>query len=188
MTAFDFVVIGVVGISTLMAFMRGFMRVVASLVAWVVGLLAAVRLASPVGGMLPDFGGTPAIRYVVAFIVILVAALIVGALIGYVLSRLLELAGLGFINRALGAVVGFARGIVIVVLLVLLAGLTELPRADWWQNAWLSRPFVTAALTVRPCVPRAWAERLDYSGKERRPAKAVVKAEGATGTMRGSEA
>jgi len=188
MTAFDLVVIGVVGVSTLMALIHGFMRVVASLVAWVVGILAAVNLASPVGAMLPDFGGTPAIRYVVAFIVILVVALIVGALIGYVLSRLLELAGLGFINRALGAVVGFARGIVIAVLLVLLGGLTGLPRSDWWQNAWLARPLVTAALTMRPWLPRAWAERLDYGGKERRPAKAVVMAEGTTGIMRSSEA
>jgi membrane protein required for colicin V production len=109
-------------------------------------------------------------------------------LLGYVLSQLLELAGLGFINRALGAVVGFARGIVISVLLVLLAGLSGLPRANWWQNAWLSGPLVTAALTVRPWLPRAWAERLDSGGKERRPAKAVVKAEGARGIMRGSEA
>jgi membrane protein required for colicin V production len=108
-------------------------------------------------------------------------------LIGYVLARLLELAGLGFLDRSLGAVVGFARGIVIAVLLVLLAGLTGLPKADWWQNALLSGPFTSAALSARPWLPRAWAERLDYSGRERRPAKAVVTAEGSTSTMRGSE-
>jgi membrane protein required for colicin V production len=187
MTAFDLVVIGVVGISTLVAFLHGFMRVVASLVAWVVGILAAAHFSGVVGGMLPDFGGSPAVRYVVAFVLILIAALIVGALIGYVLSRLLALAGLGFLDRGLGAVVGFARGIVIAVLLVLLAGLSRVPRADWWQNAWLSAPLTIAALSVRPWLPKAWADRLDYSGKERRPAKAVVRAEGTTRTMRGLE-
>ena len=177
MTAFDLLAIGIVGLSTLLAFLRGFMRVVASLVAWVVGILAALHFSSPVGGLLPDFGETPALRYVVAFVFILVVVLIVGALVGYVLSRLLQLVGLGFLDRALGAIVGFARGIAIAVLLVLMAGLSALPRADWWQNAWLSAPLTTAALSLRPWLPKAWADRLDYGGKERRPAKTVVKAE-----------
>ena len=188
MTVFDLIVIGVVGLSTLMAFLHGLMRVAASLAAWIVGILAAVHFASPVGGMLPDFGGTPAVRYVVAFVLILVAALVIGALIGYVLSHLLALAGLGFVDRGLGAVVGFARGLVIAVLLVLLAGLTRLPKADWWQNAWLSAPFAIAALSLRPWLPKAWADRLDYGGKERRPAKTVVEAESSTGIMYAAEA
>ena len=188
MTVFDYVVIGVVVLSTLLALLRGFMRVVTSLVAWVVGILAAVHLASPVGGMLPDFGGSPAIRYAVAFVVILVVVLFIGALVGYMLARLLHFAGLGFLDRALGAIVGFVRGIAIAVLLVLLAGLTRLPRADWWQNAMLSAPLTTAALSARPWLPKAWADRLDYKGKERHPGRTVVKAEGSTDIMRGSEA
>ena len=34
MTAFDFIVIGIVGLSTITAFLRGFVRVAASLAAW----------------------------------------------------------------------------------------------------------------------------------------------------------
>ena len=177
MTAFDFVVIAVVGISTLAAFLHGFMRVVASLAAWIVGIVAAVHFAGPVGGMLPDFGESSVTRYVVAFVLILVATLVLGALVGYLLARLLRLAGLGVLDRSLGAIVGFARGVLIAVLLVLMAGLTRLPRADWWQNALLSAPLTVAALSARPWLPKAWADHLDYGGKERRPAKAVVRAE-----------
>ena len=64
--------------------------------------------------------------------------------------------------------------------------LTALPKADWWQNALLSPPLTVAALSLRPWLPRAWADRLDY-GKERRPVKTVVIPEGAISTMRGLE-
>ncbi len=176
MTAFDFLVIGIIGLSTLFAFWHGFTRLIASLVAWVVGVLAAIRLSGGFGNMLPDFGESPAARYVAAFAIILVVVLIVGALIGFLLSRLLQAVGLGFLDRSLGAIFGFARGILVAVLLVLLAGMTTLPKSDWWQNASLSPALVTAALSLRPWLPKAWADQLDYGRGERRPAKTVVKA------------
>lgn len=176
MTAFDFMVIGVVGLSTVLAFMRGFVRVFVSLAAWVLGVVGAVRFSEVVGGMLPDFGETPATRYIVAFVLILVGVLIVGALLGYLLSRLLRAVGLGFLDRMLGAVFGAARGLLIAVILVLFAGMTTAPRTDWWQNSLTSPPLTMAALTLRPWLPKAWADRIDYSPRERRPAKSVVKA------------
>jgi membrane protein required for colicin V production len=176
MTAFDFLVIGIVGLSTVFGFWRGFIRIIASLVAWVLGLLAALDFSDSVGATLPDFGASPAVRYVVAFTLILVVVLFVGGLIGFLVSRLIHTAGLGFLDRSLGAIFGFARGILIAVLLVLFAGLTTLPRSDWWQNALSSPALVAGALSLRPWLPRAWADRLDYGQRERRPAKTVVKA------------
>jgi len=178
MTAFDLMVFGVVGLSAVLAFVRGVVRVVVSLVAWIVAVIGAIQFSGPVGGMLPDFGGTPATRYMVAFALILVVVLIVGALIGYLLSRFVRAIGLGFLDRALGAIVGVARGVLIAVILVLLAGLTTAPKTDWWQNSRTSPMLTEAALTLRPWLPKAWADRLDYQPRERRPAKAVVKAAG----------
>ena len=176
MTAFDFMVIGVVGLSAVLAFLRGFVRVFVSLAAWIIGVVAALRYSELVGGMLPDFGETPATRYVAAFALILVGVLIVGALLGFLLSRLVQAVGLGFLDRTLGALFGIARGLIIAVILVLFAGMTTAPRMDWWQNALTSPPLTAAALTLRPWLPKAWADRIDYSPRERRPAKSVVKA------------
>jgi membrane protein required for colicin V production len=176
MTAFDFLVIGIVALSMLTAFWRGFIRVIASLAGWVIGVLAAIRFSGAFGNMLPDLGESPAVRYVVAFAIILVVALIVGSLVGLLFSRLVEAVGLGFLDRSLGAIFGVARGILIAVLLVLFAGLTTLPKSDWWQNAASSPALVAAALSLRPWLPKAWGDRLDYGAKERRPAKSVVRA------------
>lgn len=175
MSALDLMVIGVVGLSMVMAFLRGFVRVFVSLAAWVLAVVAAVRFSEAVGPMLPNLGEAPATRYIAAFALILVVVLIVGAIVGAILSRLVRAVGLGFLDRTLGAVVGFVRGVLIAVVLVLLAGMTTAPRMDWWQNSLSAPPLTTAALALRQWLPKAWADRLDYSPRERRPAKAVVK-------------
>ena len=56
---------------------------------------------------------------------------------------------------------------------VLVAGLTTLPRANWWQNSALAPPFVAAALVLKPWLPERWAERLDFSrdGAPRAPSQ-----------------
>ena len=53
---------------------------------------------------------------------------------------------------------------------VLLAGLTTIPRQDWWQNSILAPRFADAALELRPYLPADWAARLDYSAAGSKPA------------------
>jgi membrane protein required for colicin V production len=176
MSAFDLIVIGIVGLSTVFAFWRGLIRVVMSLVALIAAVLAAIQFSPAVATMLPALGD-PVTRYLAAFALIFIVVALVGALLGWVLSRAIRAIGLGFVDRLLGAVFGVARGVLIVVIAVLLAGLTTLPRQEWWQNALLAPPLVIAALSLRPWLPRALAQRLDYGpgdAKPGRPAKTGV--------------
>ncbi len=176
MTAFDFVVIGIVGLSTVFAFSRGFIRVVVSLVAWVVALVAAFQYAGTLAAWLPVLANAPRARYLTAFVVLVALVLLAGALLGWLLSRLVRAVGLGVVDRALGAVLGLARGLLIVVIGVLIAGLTTLPEQDWWRRAMLAPVFVDAALSLRPWLPQTWAEQLAYPRTEHKPAKSVVQA------------
>ena len=176
MTAFDFVVIGIIGLSTLFAFARGFVRVVISLAAWVVALVAAFQYADLVASWLPFLAQSPRARYIVAFALIIVAVLLVGALIGWLVWRLVRLVGLGFVDRVLGAVLGAARGLIIVVVGVLIAGLTTLPRQEWWKNAMFAPPLVDAALSLRPWLPQAWARQLEFPGPGKPAARPAMRA------------
>ena len=177
MTAFDLIVIGIVGLSAVFAFARGLIRVVTSLVALVAGVLAAIHLSPTAASMLTTLSDNPVTCYLVAFAMIFTVVVIVGALLGWLLARAIRAIGLGFIDRALGAVFGVARGVLIVVIGVLLAGLTTLPRQEWWQNAFLAPPLVTAALSLRPWLPQAMAERLDFTpgGAQGRPVKPGIR-------------
>jgi membrane protein required for colicin V production len=167
MSGFDAAIIGAVALSMLIAYVRGFTRELIALLAWVLGFFAAVAFSPIVGAWLPDFGANPVVRYLVAFVLILIGALLVGALVAWPLSSVIRKSGLGFVDRFLGAVFGVARGVVLVMAFVLIAGLTTLPRQDWWQNSALAKPLVMGALTLAPWLPREWAERLDYSREGR---------------------
>lgn len=163
MTSFDWIVLCIVGLSTLFAFFRGVIRELIALIAWVVGLIGAVAFTPIVGAMLPQIGGYPAIRYVIAFALILIVALLAGALIAWPLSKAVRAAGLGFVDRFLGSVFGLVRGIFFVLAFVLLAGLTTLPRTAWWQSSALVPPLVAGVFAMRPHLPAELAGRLDYS-------------------------
>ncbi len=176
MTAFDLIAIAVIGLSTVLAFWRGFVRVAMSLIAWVAAVVLAIHYSSFVGGMLPEFGGSSAARYVAAFALILAGVLILGTLIGWLLAKLIRAIGLGFLDRILGALLGMARGALIVVVGVLIAGLTILPRQDWWQNSLFAPTFIAAALSLRPWLPQAMGARLDYRPAERVPVKPAQRA------------
>jgi membrane protein required for colicin V production len=172
MTALDFAVLAILALSTLFAFIRGVVRELVAIASWIAGVIAALTLGEQVATMLPVLESSPLARQVLAFALVFVGVLVLGTLIAFVLSKLVHAVGLGFIDRLLGAVFGLVRGVVAVLLLVLVAGLTKLPQQDWWQNATLGPALVDAALSIRPWLPPAWAERLDYSGVPRTPARA----------------
>ena len=163
MTTFDWVVIADVLLSTLAAFFRGVVRELIALVAWVLGFVGAIAFTPALGAMLPDLPEYPAVRYIVAFALIIIGALLAGALVAWPLASAVRAAGLGFVDRFLGSIFGLARGAALVLAFVLVAGVTPLPRADWWQRALLVPPLVAGVMVLAPHLPAALARRLDYS-------------------------
>jgi len=70
--------------------------------------------------------------------------------------------GLGWLDRWLGALFGLARGVIIVGVAVLLAGLTSLPREPFWRNAMFSAPFEAMVLNALPWLPQGIAKHINY--------------------------
>src|SRR5438046_4800919 len=147
MTVFDAAVIFVIALSTLFAFIRGVVRELIALIAWVVGFIAALAFTPVVGAWILEFGH-PAVRYLIAFALILIGALLLGALIAYPLARAIRAAGLGFVDRFLGSIFGLARGLLLVLAFVLMAGLTSVPGADWCKNETVAPTFVVVAVCL----------------------------------------
>ena len=184
MNAFDAAVIVLVALSTLLAFVRGVVRELIALASWIIGIALAIVYANSVAGLFGWLDVTPVVRVVLAFALVFVAVLVVGAFVGLALARAIRAAGLSFVDRFLGGAFGLVRGVLLVVLFALLAGLTALPRQDWWQNAFIGRPLAAAALALRPWLPPAWADRLDFSATGRPPARGGRSAEAPFGECR----
>ena len=163
MNGFDWAIVAVFVLSVVFAYFRGFTRQVIALFSWVLGFFAAVMLSPQLGSMLPDFCGPPTLRYLIAFGIIIIGALVLGGFVAWPLRDLLHKSGMGFLDRFLGALFGVVRGLVLVLVLTLVAGLTTLPRHDWWQNSSLAPILVGSAMELKPWLPREWSERLDFS-------------------------
>jgi membrane protein required for colicin V production len=82
-----------------------------------------------------------------------VVTVLVGGLVGYLAGELVAKTGLTATDRALGMIFGVARGVIIVAVLVLLAGLTTLPQDPWWQESLLLKHFQDMALWLRSFLP-----------------------------------
>lgn len=161
-TAFDFVVFGIVAASLLLGLLRGAVSEILALAGWVVALLAAREFALSVGVMYATWLKEPTAQVVAGFATVVIAVLIVFSVLRAVLRRLLRLVGLGGMDRLLGAVFGVARALVIVLVLVLVGGMTALPRAPWWRHAILAAPLETAVIALKPWMPGALAQRVRF--------------------------
>jgi membrane protein required for colicin V production len=162
MTAFDYAVLIIIGSSVVLSVVRGFAREVLALAGWVIAFLAANALSGVVSEWFAPMIRDGSLRALAAFVSVFVVTLIVVSLIGMTVSRLLKSAGLGLEDRLLGGFFGFARGILIVLTLVLLSGLTALPRQPAWSDAMLSPPLEALAAAMKPWLPQAVSRYLSY--------------------------
>lgn len=163
MTVFDYVVIGIVSLSLLFGLWRGVMGEVLALVAWIVGILAAVEFGAHVGQLL--FAGLtdPAIRTLAGCVVIFIGVLIVMSLIRMAVRSMVKALGLSVSDRLLGMVFGLARGVLVIMVLVGLGGMTAAPKQPWWKDATLAQPLETAVLVARQWLPDDLAKRIRFS-------------------------
>ena len=118
LTAVDWVIIVVLAVSTLLSLWRGFVREALSLAGWVAAFLVANlfvdQMASLLAGTIDNITG----RYVAAYAILFVATLIVATFATYVAGQLVKATGLSVLDRVLGTVFGFARGIIIILVCV----------------------------------------------------------------------
>jgi len=161
MTWFDYAVIAILGLSMLLAAYRGVVREITALAGWAAALILSTLFAQELAQLLPA-SLSHLLRVIIAYVVIFLGALLLSGLIGMVLAKLFHAAGLGFTDRAVGALFGLLRGAVIVFVGVMFAGLTELPKEPVWREAALSGPVETAVLAAKPALPKDLAQRIRY--------------------------
>lgn len=161
MTWFDYAVFAIVGLSMLLAVFRGVVREIAALAGWAAALILSGLFAQQLAQWLPA-ALSPMVRAVIAYLVIFLGVLLLSGLAGVLLAKLFRAAGLGLTDRVVGALFGLVRGVLIVFVAVMLAGLTSLPREPFWREAALSGPIETAVLAARPALPKDLAQRIRY--------------------------
>jgi membrane protein required for colicin V production len=161
MTVFDYAVLAIILLSVLISVIRGLVREVLALIAWAVGFIAASVFAADIAGLLAPEVPDERLRLLVAFVGVFLAVLLAMSLLAMLVSKLVKSAGLGLEDRMLGGVFGFARGALIVTVLVVAAGLTA-PAAAGVARCVLSGPFEALAGHIKSWLPARLAQRITY--------------------------
>ena len=152
----DIAVISVIGLSVLISLFRGFVKEAISLATWIAAVVVAMLFSSRLASYLPVSIESGTVRVVIAFFVLFLITLIVGAIINYLISQMVSKTGLSGTDRLLGVIFGVARGGLIVAVLVLLAGLTNMPKESWWQSTRTLPFFEKIAVQVKDVMPADW--------------------------------
>ncbi len=119
--AIDWIIIAILLISTLISIWRGFVREALSLVTWIAAIIISRLFASQVSTLLIDYIDMPSMRLGAAYALLFAGTLIVGALVNNLIAEVVKMTGLGGTDKFFGMFFGFARGGV--VILVVVAGL-----------------------------------------------------------------
>lgn len=131
----DLVLLGLVALSVVVGLWRGFIKEVFALAVWVFAFLAAFHFSGMVADRLETWVAVPSAQQGLAFAGIFLLVLIVGGLITWLISRLVEATGLSGTDRVFGAVFGAARALILLLALIIIAGFTPVPQDPWWQES-----------------------------------------------------
>ena len=138
MATVDWLIIAVVVLSTLLSLKRGFVKEVLSLLTWVVAFVVSIKFADQMQALLIEQVQNDQIRYIVAFVSLFIASLVVGALVSFLLGSLIQVTGLSGTDRVLGMVFGFARGSLIIVAFISLLSLSPaIEETEFWKTSQL---------------------------------------------------
>jgi membrane protein required for colicin V production len=162
MTSFDYTVLLIIGISIVVSMMRGAVREVLAIAGWLAAIYVAKTYATELVPLLPADIPTESLKILAAHVMVFFGVLVVASLLTIALSSLIKKIGINWLNRGIGAVFGFVRGLLIVCVLVFLAGFTSFPKDARWTNAMFSPPLEALVKTALPLLPPTVAKHVKY--------------------------
>ncbi|MCI0734192.1 MAG: CvpA family protein [Methylococcaceae bacterium] len=141
---------------------RGFAAEVISLITWTAAFWVGLSFSQELSIYFRSMIANASLRSAVSFASLFLLTLIVGRLLRVILRQLVRSGGLSGSNRFAGLLVGTGRGALLVAIIVLLAGLSSLPRDSRWRESNLVSPFQSVALWLKRQVPTGVAGKIDY--------------------------
>ena len=160
MAALDWIFAAVLLASMLVGAWRGLVFEVLSLVGWVVSFFVAQWFAEDMAALLPMGGSAEALRYAAGFVVVFVASVFACGFLTWLAKKLVDAIGLRPADRTLGAAFGVLRGVVLLLAVAVVAGLTPLHEALWWQESQGAPVLAEVLRGLKPALPEEFGRHL----------------------------
>lgn len=137
----DYAILAVIGVSTLISLVRGFVKEAVSLIIWISAFFIASTFYANLANLLTNISDQ-FLRNAAATSILFIATLILGALINYLIGQLVSKTGLSGTDHVLGLVFGALRGVLISsAVLFFMDAFTGVAESDWWKNSQLIPEF-----------------------------------------------
>jgi membrane protein required for colicin V production len=150
MTKTDWICLAVLGVSTVWGLWRGLASELLGLLSWLAAFVLAQWYGEAAASWLPMAGAPELLRVSAGFVLVFVLSVIAGSLLAFVLRSALSAAGLGPADRALGAVFGAGRGVLVLLVFSVVVALTPWRDDPAWSE---SRTAAVSDTVLRGLMP-----------------------------------
>ena len=160
LSAVDWILLAVLGLSLLLGLWRGIVQELLSLVGWVAAFYVSQLYAPLAAAWLPMEGSSQMLRYAAGFVVVFVAVLVATVLVSFVVKKLVSAVGLGPLDRLLGSLFGLMRGVVILLAVTVFVGMTPMRDTEAWKQAQGTQWLQQFLHVLKPVLPADFGKYL----------------------------
>lgn len=146
----DWIILAIVCLSILLGILRGVVRELIALCGLILAAWLAIQYAAEVGARLPLGDAVPAARTLAAGVLIFIGVVFGAALLGWLVQKLLAIVKLSASDRALGALFGLLRAVLLLLVGVYFLRSTPLAQEAWWRESVLLPPLEAAVRFAAP--------------------------------------
>jgi membrane protein required for colicin V production len=157
----DYCIIATLALSVVMGLWRGFIGEVLALACWVLAFWMAWMFGDRLAAQFTSIT-LPSARLLLGYAICFVTVLIAGAIVSFLMRKLIAGSGLSGSDRMFGMLFGLLRGLVLVTLAVLILRFTPLPQDPWWRQSQLLPTFENGARWLSAQLPEEVKKYLDW--------------------------
>ena len=162
MTLVDFGIILIISVLVVLGLIWGFVKIAIALGTWIAASTISFSFAPNLAATFLQSIDSPAMRLAVAMGILFTLTIMLGALVSFLIRQIITKTGLTALDRVLGLIIGGSLGLIIIVGIVFIAGLTPAPQYEWWQSSILIERFEVLVIWLQGYLPSDVAKYFSY--------------------------
>jgi len=171
---FDYLLLAIAGFSMVLSLWRGFVREIISLIGLVAAFVIAGRASGVATELLTDWIPNATVASLAGFGLVFVCVMLIVALAGSLIRKLVDMADLTASDRTLGMVFGLARGLLLIGLFFLVYTTYAKPDTAWMKNSVLTPYAVQMGNMLGKVIPEGYPFSRQGKDAEKPASKAAA--------------